>query len=137
MAYEIDLHGQVAIITGAAKGIGEASARRLRGVVVGTDQPGPVQTDELLAIGRYLGILEAQMGRTGGAEADLFVQRIAESFVGITPNGDSASLMTTVEDGPAQEGAAALFNHISSVIEVDDMLRSEFLSSYNGGLNGE
>ncbi len=29
MTYEIDLHGQVAIITGAAKGIGEASARYL------------------------------------------------------------------------------------------------------------
>lgn len=52
MTYEIDLHGQVAIITGAAKGIGEASARYLAQAgaqVVIVDLAPPDNVKEVLA----------------------------------------------------------------------------------------
>ncbi len=45
--------------------LGDSLGRTVRPVAVGTEQPGPAQRDRILAMGRYLGALEAQLGKTG------------------------------------------------------------------------
>ncbi len=114
--------------------LGDSMSRTVRPVAVGTEQPGPVQRDELLAMGRYLGTLEAQLGKTGGDEAKLYVQRIAEPILEATPNGDSSSVMNSIDEGTAQEGAAALFSHIAGNIELEEPLYDELLASHTAGL---